>query len=630
MAKAVKDNKAAAEQRSESSRARRLSRASESEIEEHFQSFQDSNPPTPTASDLDEPDSVTRAGRELTARFREVSTELAQNRTRAPSITSLNPVSLPETTKTPYSNLDPEVDKDDDESFPVPDMPTVPKKLGVEVIEDDPTSIVLYLRQLNMILGKVKSDRLKKFYMVFYITDLNLQDRWKAIKEYRTGTFAQYVRAVMNFYPAAAAIQHGSKAGLDMIFARYRGLNPADRERFQRFHLHIRTEASKLFKETGGARPLMTNLEMVQKILGCLDDFSRRDVLARLNLKRERQPAAPEAAGSAGGGPGGFPSIVGDQIDYDPHTWQEVLEMCDTISRESIGAPSEYSFVEQGPPPAKVRPLTHIKMEDRDALIAGLPMPSAQSGTDEILKKLDSLHKQNQGWHNEAMSSIKLLEQEQAEQKTRIANLVQQQNQYQQSLEQRARAEPPPEPKGPSRDQEEYENGPPPGNYRGERYPRGNDRYGGPPPPRGRGNCFYCGGQGHFLGDCFARKNHLDNGSLAMQNGRVMVTATGQPLPMYAPDGGTLQKWVESISGKRSANMVSNWYYEEPQSYERGVEQALTHLNDRLDMFTQQFSASPSNWPRQTPPPQPAPKDQDLHDRIAEMYKMSLQSQGFH
>ena len=63
----------------------------------------------------------------------------------------------------PYSNLDPEVDKDDDESFPVPDMPTVPKKLGVEVIEDDPTSIVLYLRQLNMILGKVKSDRLKKF-----------------------------------------------------------------------------------------------------------------------------------------------------------------------------------------------------------------------------------------------------------------------------------------------------------------------------------------------------------------------------------------------------------------------------------------------------------------------------------
>ncbi|KAH6900932.1 hypothetical protein BKA70DRAFT_1032558, partial [Coprinopsis sp. MPI-PUGE-AT-0042] len=231
-----------------------------------------------------------------------------------------------------YTNLDPRATEDGDEEFPVSGMPPLHKRLGFEVHESVPESIVLYLRNMDLILAKVKSDRLKKFYLALYLPSLSLQEMWQSLEEYSSGTFEAYKKAILGYYPAAAELQRGSRAVLDLIFERHRNLNVKARDVIMKFTLHVRTEAKKLLAvKTRGQRALITNVELVQKILGCLSPEFRSSVQLRLSLKK---PVAVAPAATTNNAAPPLAPLV-DDIDYDPYEWEEVLNEVERLTRES-------------------------------------------------------------------------------------------------------------------------------------------------------------------------------------------------------------------------------------------------------------------------------------------------------
>ena len=68
--------------------------------------------------------------------------------------------------------MDPRKTDATDEVYPVKDMPQLHKKMGRDVSESSPGSIVDYFDTMEATMnGLVKSDRLKKFYVVEHLGD---------------------------------------------------------------------------------------------------------------------------------------------------------------------------------------------------------------------------------------------------------------------------------------------------------------------------------------------------------------------------------------------------------------------------------------------------------------------------
>ena len=552
-----------------------------------------------------------RNGKSLTDKFREVSAELQRNRTRSPSTTTQN--KMP--TAASYANKDPDVVSDEDEVYPVPGMPSFLKKLNIELNEELPDSIIQYLRQMEMLVSKVVSDCLKKFYHTAYLPTVTLQDRWRSLPEYHTGTYEEYVRAIVAFYPAAAALQRGSRETLESVFARHRNIRVDERDKFQRFNLHVRTEAKKLEnKSTDKSRSLITNIELVRKILACLDQSFRSSVRLRLSLKKPSTPA--QTAPASASGPGGLPSLISDGVDYDPYAWEDVLTEAANLCHENtgeggLGESRSYDLEEPSFGPSPGKPLNYVKMEDRDAMIAGAPPPSRlTSDMDELKRMMEQSQRQMANMHKDTLAQIQKLEADQEETRSRIRDI----NQYQQAAAQKAAAQPAVLPPQQSRDNERY-----------DRYNRGSA-----PPQKPRGSCYYCGSPGHFASDCNARTRHFAEGLLTMRDGRPVIASNGQPLPMIAPQGSTLKDMVEQGGSSRSVNMMEWDCYNDYPSFEQKVEQSLTRLGDGLLNCTQQLKEmrqGSAYHPQAAPAP---PSNKSLADMVTEMYKLSVQGQDFH
>ena len=81
-----------------------------------------------------------------------------------------------------YTNMDPRKTDATDEVYPVKDMPQLHKKMGRDVSESSPGSIVDYFDTMEATMnGLVKSDRLKKFYVVEHLGDWAMKELWKAL-----------------------------------------------------------------------------------------------------------------------------------------------------------------------------------------------------------------------------------------------------------------------------------------------------------------------------------------------------------------------------------------------------------------------------------------------------------------
>ena len=512
-----------------------------------------------------------------------------------------------------YANKDPNVSTNEDEEYPVSGMPSFYKKLNIEINEEMPETIIQYLRQMEMLVSKCVSDRLKKFYHTAYLPSVTLQDRWRSLPEYKTGTYEEYVRAIVAFYPAAAALQRGSREALESVFARHRNIRVDERDKFQRFNLHVRTEAKKLENKADTSRSLITNIELVRRILGCLDSAFRSSVRLRLSLKK---PATTQTATPAeASGPGGLPSLISDGVDYDPYAWEDVLTEAANLCRESTGEVSmessrPYDLDEPSFGPSPGKPLSYVKMEDRDAMIAGVPPPSRlTSDIDELKKMMEQSQRQMATMHKDTLAQIQKLEADQEETRSRIRDI----NQYQQAAAQRAAAQPAAPPPQPSRDNERY-----------DRYNRASA-----PPMRPRGSCYYCGSAGHFANDCNARTRHFAEGLLTMREGRPVIASNGQPLPMIAPQGSTLKDMVEQGGSSRSVNMMEWDCYNDYPTFEQKVEQSLTRLGDGLLNCTQQLKEMRQGSAYQQQAAPAPPPNKSLADMVAEMYKLSVQGQDF-
>ncbi|KAH6885053.1 hypothetical protein BKA70DRAFT_1237227 [Coprinopsis sp. MPI-PUGE-AT-0042] len=213
---------------------------------------------------------------------------------------------------------------------------------------------------MDLILAKVKSDRLKKFYLALYLPSLSLQEMWQSLEEYSSGTFEAYKKGYSRLLSCCGRVTTGKACDVIM-----------------KFTLHVRTEAKKLLAvKTRGQRALITNVELVQKILGCLSPEFRSSVQLRLSLKK---PVAVAPAATTNNAAPPLAPLV-DNIDYDPYEWEEVLNEVERLTRESQAQSGLGEATGFSDPSYKStgtgRPLTFIKKEDRDALISGDTPPS--------------------------------------------------------------------------------------------------------------------------------------------------------------------------------------------------------------------------------------------------------------
>ena len=254
-------------------------------------------------------------------------------------------------------------------------------------------------------------------------------------------------------------------------------------------------------------------------------------------------------------------------------------------------------------------------------MLASMSRPTqSNAGFEELKRIMEQSQAKATAMHKDTMAQIAKLEADQAETRTQIRDL----SQLQQESVQRAAAQP----------AVQAANQPPPQQNRDhERY----DRYnrGGGMPPRPRGSCYYCGHPGHFSNDCQARTRHFAEGLLTMRDGRPVIAANGQSLPMVPPQGMTLKDLVEQSGSTRSVNML-DWDgyndYSRPQDYptfEQKVEQSLSRLGDGLMHCTQQLREM-RQGSANVPSANTSVPNKSMNDMVAELYKLTVQGQDFH
>ena len=120
-----------------------------------------------------------------------------------------------------------------------------------------------------------------------------------------------------------------------------------------------------------------------------------------------------------------------------------------------------------------------------------------------------------------------------------------------------------------------------------------------------------------------------------MRDGRPVIAANGQSLPMVPPQGMTLKDLVEQSGSTRSVNML-DWDgyndYSRPQDYptfEQKVEQSLSRLGDGLMHCTQQLREM-RQGSANVPSANTSVPNKSMNDMVAELYKLTVQGQDFH
>ena len=491
-----------------------------------------------------------------------------------------------------YTNMDPRKTDATDEVYPVKDMPQLHKKMGRDVSESSPGSIVDYFDTMEATMnGLVKSDRLKKFYVVEHLGDWAMKELWKALPQYATGTYPAFRKAVLSHYPEAADLVRGSRERLEEIFARHQNISVGNYGVMMRFALQVRRAAGLLIKQgENTSRALVTNLDLCRMIYGSLDKEFEESVKFRLNMK----PPTPDPEGAEK-----------DDIDFDPFSWEEVLKTAEGLAKQYQGQgyqPAKRATAYEAEPMALSRPLTQVKplREIKLEEHPGFPRaPEVESELAQIKDLLVLQRKQTETFQTEVQKQLQKLELETAQ--LREINQVQHQSE--------------PARQAPQQNlQREYAAGPSQNN----RPPQMQQPRGQRPP------CYYCGTPGHFQGDCFSRNAHRNEGLLVLRDGKMFVKATGQPLPMVAPTGGSLKDYVEQVSG-RSVNMQHGWDGEYISDSQR-IDYTMMSLGDQVASLAQQVSRLTQGFSSQAANQAPPKTTEEM---VKDLYHLSFGKEDF-
>lgn len=121
-------------------------------------------------------------------------------------------------------------------------------KLTLEAVT--PHTLMRYFELMNLSFEEAVlkdkdltlTDRSKKLYAVTYLDDTEAREGWKALPEFKNGTWAEFKEAVFAMYPGVEKLRNGSRENLEMIFARYTGVDMDDLERLSLFFTKLRQD----------------------------------------------------------------------------------------------------------------------------------------------------------------------------------------------------------------------------------------------------------------------------------------------------------------------------------------------------------------------------------------------------
>lgn len=251
-----------------------------------------------------------RTGRSVNKVARNIASEIRSIQTRNPSLTRRD-------------TLNTEVMSEDNVEMNNSKMPAPEMRHAPKFDPEAPEGLLRFLSRLDDLFQEkgVADDKKRKEWAVKY-TDPTTEEEWRAFTSFDKGTWEDFKKAIIASYPVAANASKGTLRKLRQICANNARIGLEDLEPLEKLIRSFRAEAIKLQKPPS----LISNRELVELFLGCLNQEFRNSVYNRLSVKAVTT-SAPEQNTNV-------ERRVEDQYSID--------EVMDTASQ--IGARGNFGF----------------------------------------------------------------------------------------------------------------------------------------------------------------------------------------------------------------------------------------------------------------------------------------------
>lgn len=126
----------------------------------------------------------------------------------------------------------------------------------------------------------ITSEKEKKQTLGKY-ADTTTEEEWEALEHFEKGSWSDYVKEIITNYPDAAYASEGTIGRLNQVCKEHSRLGTDDLKELLELKRGFQAEAKKLLKPPA----CISNRELVEKFLGCLNPDFAAQVVSRLSLR---------------------------------------------------------------------------------------------------------------------------------------------------------------------------------------------------------------------------------------------------------------------------------------------------------------------------------------------------------
>jgi hypothetical protein len=384
-------------------------------------------------------------------------------------------------------------------------------------------SLMKYLKNCKMIIkGAGLTTDLEQKEIVSKYLPITTAGEWEGMSGYTTGTFDEWVEQIEQLFPEIRTMQIGSLQELDKICQKYQGIKKTDKGKIERFNLSFGHEARKLEKPPS----LVTNIALVDKYLSCFDAQFVTEIsfMIAQTVYWDKQ-----ATTGASAGPQQNPSIGPQGIERPEETipLAALMELVSKLAKVNV---------------LRTVASAHMAVQESMMVNSSMGDSSGSSTSSEMVKLRADLSDQIDTFASDiaklkdaqeltekrANSNLQRFEEKTTTSFQKLEESIKQMNQ---SL------------RGPAPHQEISLSG------------QASNRYGQDRGFRSQGqdqqtrDCFYCYLTGHMVRDCPYKREHIDQGKILIENGR-MKLGDGAPFPRY-PESKSQKQRVDDYYGNK-------------------------------------------------------------------------------
>ncbi|KAJ7869248.1 hypothetical protein B0H13DRAFT_2351036 [Mycena leptocephala] len=384
-------------------------------------------------------------------------------------------------------------------------------------------SLMKYIKNCKMIIkgGGITDDKEKKEIVSRYLS-IKTAGEWEGMSGYTTGNFDDWIIQIEQLFPEIKTMEVGSLLELDKICQEYQKVKKSERGKIERLNLSFAHEAKKLSMPPS----LVTNIALVDKYLSCFDSQFVTEISFMI-----AQTVYWDSSATTGGNPGPQQNVpVGPQGVERPE--------------ETIPLPALMELVSKLSKVNNLRTVAsaHLAVQESMMVNSSMGASSGSSTSSEMVKlradlsdqmdtfasdiaKLKDSQELIEKWAN---SSLQRFEEKTSYSFQKLEESIKQMNQ---SL------------RGPAPHQEISQAGQSSNRYGQD---RGFKSQSQDQPNR---DCYYCYLTGHMVRDCPYKREHIDQGRILIENGR-MKLGDGSPFPGY-PESKSQKQRVDDYYGNK-------------------------------------------------------------------------------